>query len=426
MPGDVIVAPATPRGISALAIVRLSGRGCSSLVEGILAMPAGRLRGMRRAIGSVGGSSAQGASVVAISWPEGRSFTGEEMVELICFGSSASVEAVLAAALSSGARPAGPGEFSRRALQNGRMNPLDLLSLASVWSAQSGAPERSAQSGAPERSERAGWLTKDVESLLGDLETLEEDLEGRIEFSEAYGGGLTEKGAFGILEKARSAAAGIRRTAEAVEGPVRVFIMGPVNSGKSSLFNLLAGRKRAVVSSEPGTTRDGAVETTAIDGMPAELHDSPGTGLRGGPDEEALEIAMREPGPGDCILWLSRGGLEPPPIEPGWKETEILKVSSCCDLGEGGGLNISSLTGEGIASLRAWIAGRRGISGLAAAAGRLETLLENSAAFMTAGEEGLSAAALTESIDLLRWFLDRSGRAGAALDRALARMCVGK
>lgn len=417
MPGDVIVAPATPRGISALAIVRLSGRGCSSLVEGILAMPAGRLRGMRRAIGSVGGSSAPGASVVAISWPEGRSFTGEEMVELICFGSSASVEAVLAAALSSGARPADPGEFSRRALENGRMNPLDLLALASVWSPRSGAPER---------SERAGWLTRDVESLLGELETLEEDLEGRIEFSEECGGGLTEKGAFAILEKARLAASGIRRAAEAVEGPVRVFIMGPVNSGKSSLFNLLAGRKRAVVSSEPGTTRDGAVETTAIDGMAAELHDSPGTGLHGGPDEEALEIAMREPGPGDCILWLSRGGLEPPPIEPGWKGTEILKISSCCDLGEGGGLNISSLTGEGIASLKAWIAGRRGISGVAAAAGRLETLLENSVAFMAAREEGLAAAALTESIDLLRWFLDRSGRAGAALDRALARMCVGK
>jgi tRNA modification GTPase len=364
--------------------------------------------------------------VVAISWPEGRSFTGEEMVELICFGSSASVEAVLAAALSSGARPAGPGEFSRRALENGRMNPLDLLALASVWGAQNGAPERSAQNGAPERSERGGWLTRDVESLLGDLETLEEDLEGRIEFSEVCGDGLTEKGAFGILEKARSAASGIRRAAEAVEGPVRVFIMGPVNSGKSSLFNLLAGRKRAVVSSEPGTTRDGAVETTAIDGMPAELHDSPGTGLRGGPDEEALEIAMREPGRGDCILWLSRGGLEPPPSEPGWKETEILMVSSCCDLGEGGGLNISSLTGKGIADLKAWIAGRRGISGIAAAAGRLEALLENSAAFMAAGEEGLAAAALTESMDLLRWFLDRSGRAGAALDRALARMCVGK
>lgn len=410
-PGDVIVAQATPAGASALAVIRLSGQGCSSLAETALALAPGRLAGMRRAVGSILGSSDPAASCVAFSWPEGRSFTGEEMVDLMCFGASSSVEALLSALLGSGARPARPGEFSRRALENGRLSPLEVLALASAWG-------RAADGG-------SGIAAKAGE-LLEELETLGEDLEGSIEFSESAGGGISAERALATLADAAAAAAAMAAASSAAEGVPRIFLMGPVNAGKSSLFNALAGRRRAVVSPEPGTTRDGAAMTVSIGGMPWELRDSPGTAEPGGPDSEALEIALAELTPGDRVLWLSRGGAEPPAVELDGRMVEILEISSCCDLIRGPGLNVSSVTGEGLDGLKAWISSQMPLSGVSAMAGRLERLLRDSGSFMTAGEEGLAAASLEEALDLLRWFLDRGGRAGAILDRALSRMCVGK
>jgi len=413
---DVIVAPATPPGASALAVVRLSGGGCASLAERMLGLPAGRLSGMRRAVGAAGGSLEPAMSAVAFSWPEGRSFTGEEMVDIMCFGSPGVVEAVLKAALEEGARPAGPGEFSRRALASGRMSPLELMALASAWSP-----------GTPLAGGGSGDLESEARRLLDFLQRLQEELEGSIEFGEAAGvDSMDRDEALAVLGRARAAAASITAAAAAAEGPFRVFVMGPANSGKSSLFNLLVGRKRAVVSPEPGTTRDGAMETISIDGIICELADTAGPGPAAGPDVDALSISLAELRAGDCILWLSRGGSQGIPSWACREGVRRLALCSCCDLSRGDGLNISSLTGEGIGELRRWIASEAGSVGAAASAGRLESLLAEASSFLESGEDGLATAALGEALALLGWLVDRSDAPGTALERVLSRMCVGK
>ncbi|HRY61616.1 MAG TPA: hypothetical protein P5266_05410, partial [Candidatus Fermentibacter sp.] len=126
MPGEVIAALATPPGDSALALLRMSGEGCAAMVEELLDLEEGRLSGMRRAVATIPGA-APGADAVAFSWPSGRSYTGEEMVDVVCPGAREIVDGLLAGMLSRGARPSLPGEFTRRAYLSGRISPLEVI-----------------------------------------------------------------------------------------------------------------------------------------------------------------------------------------------------------------------------------------------------------------------------------------------------------
>lgn len=413
MPGEVIAALATPPGDSALALLRMSGEGCAAMVEELLDLEEGRLSGMRRAVATIPGA-APGADAVAFSWPSGRSYTGEEMVDVVCPGAREIVDGLLAGMLSRGARPSLPGEFTRRAYLSGRISPLEVIGLASLW-------RRDSEDGG------AGGALGELGTRLAEsLERSAEQIEAAVEFPDDIDEHRLDVGE--SLEEALKRARLFREGAGKAEGPVRVFLAGPVNSGKSTLFNRLAGAERAVVSDEAGTTRDGASCITLVGGRLVELFDTPGfrDGETGGADAEALRIALGMIGSGDVVVWMSPGSSEEP--GRGLAETagRIVRVASRCDEIRGEWLPVSSVTGEGIDELGKAIAGARPGGLLTTIAGLIETRIVEASGALSGRDLALAAENVADALRELNCCMDRGAGVGIAVERALGRMCVGK
>lgn len=418
MPQDVIAALATPVGESAIAVVRMSGDGSLALAEKLFSLENGRLDGMRRALAQCPGTTT-GIDVLLISWPSGRSFTGEEMVEIMCPGSMRIAGDILVSLQNSGARLARQGEFTRRAFLNGRMSALQVVALSSIWSG--------------ERPEGLGAGSSGLEQAAGKLERtaelLHESLEAVIEFPDELG---CEAPA--IVEMAKTALEEADRFSQAAsrsESPLRVFISGPVNSGKSTLFNILAGRERAVVSPEEGTTRDGASCRTLIGGRAVELFDTPGFRVGGEAasseeEREAVRITSGLIGPEDMLIWMSPGGKVNPDRELSERAGWMIEVSSFSDITRGMGLNLSATTGEGLEALEMAVASARPAGLLYSAAMGIRDEIARAAESIKAGEYPEASEELDEAQAILSSAMDRGAAIGLAVERALARMCVGK
>lgn len=333
--GDLIAARATPDSVSAIAVVRLSGRGALKTVEAAMNLQPGRLAGMRRAVGNFAGID----SLVALSWPQGRSYTGEEMVDLMCHGTPGTPESVIRKLIDSGARPAEPGEFTRRAWLNGRLTSMDVISLSARF--------RNISTG------ETGALQEKLENLLTEIEAL-------IEFGEEHE--TTDIDRIGeLLKEASKAASELRDSIERIEILPRTYIMGPVNSGKSTLFNLLCGEKAAVVSSSPGTTRDGAERTVTIRGRRIRILDSAGTGGED-IDGEALKISIDGMRRGDRIIWMDPIQQDPPAEIV--KNHIVIRAASISDMNsyplKEQWTRLSSFTGQGLEELKDFIAAPEG------------------------------------------------------------------
>lgn len=413
MPGEVIAALATPRGDSALALLRMSGEGCAAIVEDLLGLEEGRLSGMRRVVAPVPGA-AQGADVVAFSWPSGRSYTGEEMVDVVCPGAREIVDCLLTGMISRGARPSLPGEFTRRAYLSGRISALELIGLSSLWRGGGGA-------------DRSGGALDDLgERLAESLQRAAELIEAAVEFPDD----IDEQDLHieVCIEEAKIRARLFREGAEMAEGPVRVFLAGPVNSGKSTLFNRLAGAERAVVSDEAGTTRDGASCFAMIGGRRVELFDTPGfrDGGMGEPDAEALRISLGMIGGGDVAVWMSPGSQEEPDSGLSNSAGRIVRVSSRCDEIKGTWLPVSAMTGEGMDELGAEIAGAKPGGLLTTIARMIEERIVEAAESASGREFAAAAETVAEAMRELNCCMDRGEGVEIAVERALGRMCVGK
>lgn len=393
---DLIAAAATPPGASAVAVVRLSGPGAAELVEDLMDLPRGRLKGMRRKVGDFAGVD----RLVALSWPCGASYTGEEMVDLMCHGTPGTAEAVMDLLIERGARPALPGEFTRRAWQAGRITAMDVLMLSARYSGR--RPE-----GRKELEER--------------LEALLVEAEAAIEFEEEHDAGSA--GAFtALLLSSREAAEELASTAEGMELLPRAYIMGPVNSGKSTLFNALVEERAAVVSSEPGTTRDGAERTIEIHGRMVRLCDTAGTG-GDRLDTEALQIALGGMKPADRVIWMDRKQEDPPGYMV--ERREILLVASQRDREDGetraGWLPLSAVTGEGLKEVREFLA-RPGEETPSSSYRKTAAQLERAGKAAEAGDLALASEMAKAALEELNVNL----RSGEAVERALETFCVGK
>jgi tRNA modification GTPase len=381
------------------------------MVEGLMRLRPGALAGGRmRRVGELYGPEGRVDRVVAFGWREGASYTGEEMVEISCHGTPDIVDGVMAALLDAGARPAEPGEFTRRALLSGRMTALEVMELAAL-------------TGADAVSVRAP-LREDVRGALAAAGRAAEELEAEIEFGEEHPG---------VGDGARSAVAEllellerIRASMGAAEGAGRLMVMGPPNSGKSTFVNRLAGEEVALVRESPGTTRDGASVLVDIRGVPVRVWDSAGAG-DGGIDAEAYRRAVESVDESTFVVWMETG---PRPRAPrGVRDAAggLLELSSRADLYRGGDRRLSVMTGEGwretMEELAAWasesgMAGR--IAAMAAGCGRALGLLEQ-------GDYAPSAEELREVERDLAALMDGRGRTvGEAVERALERLCVGK
>lgn len=394
---DLIAALATPEAVSAISLVRLSGKGASSTVEKIMNLKPGKLAGRKRAVGDFSGID----YLVAIAWPCGKSYTGEEMVDLMCHGSPGTARRVLEELERNGARLALAGEFTRRAWMNGRLSSLDVLTISAQYTHENRGQEKS--------------------DLSEELSVLTSEIEGLIEFSEDHevsGDRYVSVLLKQLLEKIDSL---ILKVKDAEILP-RVFLMGPVNAGKSTLFNKLYGEDTVVVSSVPGTTRDGASRTISLSGRRVEISDSAG---HGGEvlDGKALELLIGTLKSGDRVVWLDPMCTNPP--DNILENREILKVRSMSDLRKEepreGWLSFSAVSDCGMKDIVGFITATEKNSP-SWRLERIEALLGDAIFATESSDMALAAEIISE---ILRE-ADEPERSGDAVERALERFCVGK
>jgi len=408
---EIIAAPATPRGRSALAMIRLSGRGCGRLVERLMRLPEGALsRGRMRRVGPLCGPSGRVDRVVAFLWREGASYTGEEMVEVCCHGVPDRIDAVMEVLLQGGARLAEAGEFTRRALLGGSMTPLEVMDLAAMQG--KGAPAA------------GGALAEGVREALEGVSGVLEALEGEIEFGEEHPDAEADAG--GELERLAEKLERVAYAARRGEGERRVVVMGPPNSGKSTFVNRLVGRKVALVHGAPGTTRDGASAVVEMRGSSVQVKDSAGAG-DSGMDARAYRMAAESVDDETLVVWMESGPEPQAPEELRGRAGSVLEVSSRADLYPGGKRRLSLVSGEGWESTVEDLAEWASAGSLAAELAGLADRAREAVALVAGGEYGMAAAELEEVERGLAALLDGQGRRlGAAVERALQRLCVGK
>jgi tRNA modification GTPase len=268
---DVIAAVASGSGRAAIGVIRLSGPELRRFMPPLL----GREIFPRRAtltdfLDSSGHALDTG---IALFFPGPHSYTGEDVLELQGHGGPAVLQLVLRRCLALGARLAQPGEFSRRAFLNEKLDLAQAESVADLIEAGSEAAARAAL-----RSLK-GEFSEQINGLVSSLISLRVELEAHIDFPEEDAGTVCERAARSALQDLRQRLAHIRGRAASgrlLRDGVHVALIGPPNVGKSSLLNRLAGEEVAIVTEVPGTTRDTVRSELLLEGMPVHLVDTAG------------------------------------------------------------------------------------------------------------------------------------------------------
>lgn len=285
---DTIAAVATAPGPGGVGIIRVSGP--LALTIGLrLFSPARECVSERylhfgRIIGADGEQLDRGF-LVYMKGP--GSFTGEDVVELHCHGGPLLLRQVLSAALSAGARAALPGEFTKRAFLNGKMDLAEAEAVSDLIRAETGLSLAAA------RGRLEGGLSRKVASIKGPLVLLLSRLEAELDFPGEEIESLSDEGAGAVLSTAIKALETMLMTFEegaALREGVKVLILGRPNAGKSSLMNVLLEEERAIVTELPGTTRDVIEAVLNIRGIPVRLMDT--AGLRE-PGDRAEAMGVR-------------------------------------------------------------------------------------------------------------------------------------
>ncbi len=283
-----IAAIASPPGMGAVSIIRLSGPSALEIAQAALGrgkLPVPRYAGLRRIRDDHGRVIDEGV-ILVFAGP--ASYTGEDVVEFTGHGGIVVTRKVLERFLELGAEPAGPGEFTQRAFMNGRMDLTQAEAVMDLISAQTSLALRSAN------EQLEGTLGKTCEGIRAKLLGATAHLEAYIDFPEEdidpeVGEGLCQT-LEGEMGKMRALLATADQGRILREG-VRTVIYGKPNVGKSSLLNRLLGYQRAIVSSREGTTRDTIEEVVNLRGIPLRLIDT--AGVRESDDEIEREgIAM--------------------------------------------------------------------------------------------------------------------------------------
>jgi tRNA modification GTPase len=425
-PNDTIYALASGRPPAAIAVVRISGpRAHEAATKLAGRLPPPRQASLRTLVDPSSGLPLDEALAIRFDGP--GSATGEDVVELHCHGGKAVIDAVLRALGSlEGLRSAEPGEFTRRALANGRIDLTEAEGLADLLAAETEIQRRSAMARA------TGGLGSRLERWRERLLALSARAEVAIDY-DGEDNASREPDFASELETLADEMSTLLDSprVEPLRDGIRVVVAGPPNAGKSSLVNALARSERAIVTPIPGTTRDVIEVPLTIGGIPFVLVDT--AGLREATDEvESIGVgrAHDEVQRADILLWLG-ASIDAP------EHSDFIQLFSKCDLrvvgSDGEGLAVSSVTGHGLAELmNALIAkasellpggdelalDRRQHELLGQAKSALERAIELSDPVLLAEELRVARAAIDQI----------SGRAGVEdlLDALFGRFCLGK
>ncbi len=427
-----IFALATGAGRAAVAVLRVSGPEAGR----VLAALAGPLPEPRRASLRTLRHKNEALDRALVLWfPGPASYTGEDSAELHLHGGPAVVAAVGEALVALGARPAEPGEFTRRAFLHGRLDLTEAEGIADLIAAETEAQRRQAlrQAEGGLSARLGGWAAALMRLLARQeafIEFEEEDLPGDLDARVAEEAGVLR------AEMAALLAEGVR--GERLREGVAVAILGAPNAGKSALLNALAGREAAIVSARAGTTRDVVEVRLVLAGVPVTLADT--AGLRETVDEieaEGVRRALARAEAADLRLLVFPADASPDPSTLALRGPSALVVGSKADLGPvavAGALPVSARSGAGMEALRAALEAEVAArAGLAAAAGltrprhraAVREAVEWLARLDGAGLPELRAEALRGALSALGRLTGRIG-VEQVLDLVFSEFCIGK
>jgi tRNA modification GTPase len=356
-----IFALSSAPGRAGIAVVRVSGTCAGDVVDALASpRPKDRLAALRRIRDPQSGEVLDEALVLFFAAP--RTETGEDMAELHLHGGPSIVKAVLATlGRQPGCRLAEPGEFARRAFQNGKLDLAQVEGLADLIEAETEAQRHQAL------AQMRGALSELYEGWRRALLEASALTEAAIDFSDegdvASDAMERARTIVGKLEGEIAAHLDDGNRGEILRDGFRVVLAGPPNAGKSSLLNALARRDAAIVSEEAGTTRDVIEVRLDLGGLPVIVSDT--AGIRepqGAIEKEGIRRALAHARDADLVLWLSdaTGAPVPPPAEvSGRGDRYFLSLASKIDIpgaAAHGGLGVSAKTGAGLAGLVAAIA----------------------------------------------------------------------
>jgi tRNA modification GTPase len=438
---DTIAALATPGGPGARAVVRISGPEAASAVSAVFWPPLPPDRRSRSlAAGEVrlpGVHSALPATVYF--WPAPSTYTGQDLAEIHTLSSPPLVELLVTTLLSAGARAARAGEFTLRAFLAGK---LDLTRAEAVLGVvEAGDRDELKQA----LAQLAGGVTRPLQALRDDLLNLLADVEAALDFADED---LTFVGEDEQLKRIARALAqvtllGRQMDARSLAGrPFRVVLAGRPNAGKSSLFNALVGRDAALVSPQPGTTRDYLVRRLDLGAVSVELVDTAGRRESGDAIEsQADSLGREQAGRADLVLLCVATDTEASPDECQLLRQDrppVLGVATKCDSGAPGVglLATSAVSGLGLEELRTALAAgvtARAEPPLAPSLSRCRHHVDACLAGLRRAHALVLEQMPPELLALeLRGVIDQLGEVVGAvytddlLDRIFSRFCIGK
>ena len=433
---DTIFALATPPGRGAIAILRLSGPATDAALAALDA------DGLTPRLASLRTLSYDGVCIdqaLILRFPGPRSYTGEDCAELHLHGGRAVVEAASRALVALGVRPADPGEFTRRAFENGRMDLAQAEAVADLIDAETTAQAAQAL------GQLDGRLSETYAGFRRDLLKALALVEAEIDFPDEEVPDNLSRTAGPVLDALiadLAAALADAGRGERVREGYRIVLIGETNAGKSSLFNALVAREAAIVTPIAGTTRDVLDADLVIGGYAVTLSDTAGLRESDDPVEaEGVRRARARAEQAELRLWVRAPG-DPEGVAAGYVRPGDLLVLTKADVDRSipppdrEAIAVSTATGEGLGALHDWIAARlaRDLSGAdfpAVTRERHRRRLQEALAAAEAGRRALDLAPEIAGDDLRRAAEALSRVTGSIgvediLGEVFSTFCIGK